>query len=151
MLSLNEGFEIDRPILKCYFIRYVPPSLAIINEVNFQVFVGVPIEYSVFSLKDSYIELDFDVLNAAEVRSGDAQDICLVNLGPITFFIEYKLTSSCGKQSEIVTNAHLICFMYELMTSSKGCDDLSIGFLHGIYERVREFRNCRDDFTIGFF
>ena len=38
MFSLHESFEMDRPILKCDNIRYTPPSLATIDEVNSLVF-----------------------------------------------------------------------------------------------------------------
>ena len=52
----------------------------------------------------------------------------LVNLGPIAFFIKYRFTSSCGKEIEEIDDAHFICLVYKLLSSSKDSDDLSIGF-----------------------
>ena len=40
------------------------------NEDDYQNFTDVPKEASVISLKDIYLELDFDVFNAANGRYG---------------------------------------------------------------------------------
>ena len=78
---------------------------------------------------NSYIELDFDVLRVDNSnRYVDANDIRLVNLGPIALFSNYKLTTSSGKHLEEISHAHIVSLMYKLLTSSKDSDDLSIGF-----------------------
>ena len=61
-------------------------------------------------------------------RYVDGNDIRLVNLGPIALFSNYKLTTSSGKHSEDVSHAHTVSLRYRLITSARGCDDLSIGF-----------------------
>ena len=77
----------------------------------------------------SYIKLDFDVLKAAtNNRYMDGNDVRLVNLGPIALFSNYKLTTSSGKHLEDISHAHVVSLMHKLLTSSKGGDDLSIGF-----------------------
>ena len=78
---------------------------------------------------NSFLELNFDVLHAGNNdRYVDANDIRLVNLGPIALFSNYKLTTSSGKNLEEISHAHIVSLMYKLLTSIKDGDDLSIGF-----------------------
>ena len=91
---------------------------------------------------NSYIELNFDVLHAAtNNRYVDGNDIRLVNLGPIALFSNYKLTTSSGKHLENIDHAHIVSLMYKHLTSSKGSDDLSIGFDRDRNRRQRELTN----------
>ena len=88
---------------------------------------------------NSYLELNFDVLHAAtNNRYVDGNDIRLVNLGPIALFSNYRLTTSSGKHLENTDHAHIVSLMYKLLTSSKGSDDLSIGFDRDRNRRQRE-------------
>ena len=91
---------------------------------------------------NSYLELNFDVLHAANKnRYVDGNDIRLVNLGPIALFSNYKLTTSSGKHLENIDHAHIVSLIYKLLTSSKGSDDLSIGFDRDRGRRQRELTN----------
>ena len=91
---------------------------------------------------NSYIELDFDVLRVDNSKTYvDANDIRLVNLGPIAFFPNYKLTTSSGKHLEDISHAHIVSLMYKLLTSSKDGDDLSIGFDRNRERRKNELTN----------
>ena len=129
MFELNEKYEINRDILKCDYIRYSPSEISTINTANSQVYINIPREDSVISLLNSYLELNFDVLRADNSnRYLDGNDIRLVNLGQIGLFSNYKLTTSSGKHLENIGHAHVVSLMYKLLTSSKGSDDLSIGF-----------------------
>ena len=95
MFKLSENYEIDRRILKCDYIQYSPAEISTINTANSQIYINLPREDSVLSLLNSYPELNFDVLHAANNnRYVDANDIRLVNLGPIALFSNYKLTTS---------------------------------------------------------
>ena len=51
------------------------------------------------------------------------------------------MASSSGKVIEEIDNAHIICLMYNLLSSDKDNDDLSIGFLRSIDARKRELTN----------
>ena len=129
MFKLSEKYEINRDILKCDYIRYSPSEISTINTANSQVYVNIPREDSVLSLLNSYLELNFDVLRADNSNSYvDGNDIRLVNLGPIGLFSNYRLTTSSGKHLENIDHAHIVSLMYKLLSSSKGSDDLSIGF-----------------------
>ena len=142
MVKLNEKYEINRDILKCDYIRYSPSEISTINTANSQVYINIPREDSVISLLNSYLELNFDVLHAAtNNRYADGNDIRLVNVGPNALFSNYKLTTSSGKHLENIDHAHIISLMYKLLTSSKGSDDLSIGFDRDRIRRLRELTN----------
>ena len=142
MFKLSEKYEINRDILKCDYIRYSPSEISTINTANSQVYINIPREDSIISLLNSYIELNFDVLHAAtNDRYADGNDIRLVNLGPIGLFSNYKLATSSGKHLENIDHAHIVSLMYKLLSSSKGSDDLSIGFDRDRGRRQRELTN----------
>ena len=129
MFKLIENYEIDRKILKCEYIRYSPSEISTINTPNSQVYINIPREDSVISLLNSYLELNFDVIQAAtNNRYTNDNDIRLVNLGPIALFSNYKLTTSSGKHLEEISHAHIVSLLYKLLTSSKDSEDSSIGF-----------------------
>ena len=78
---------------------------------------------------NSYLELNFDVLQAATGnRYANCDNIRLVNLAVIALFSIYKLTTSSWKHLEEISHAHIASLMYRLLTSSKDSNDLSIGF-----------------------
>ena len=146
MFKLNEKYEINRDILKCDYIRYSPSEISTINTANSQVYINIPREDSVISLLNSYLELNFDVLHAAAPnnRYADGNDIRLVNLGPIALFSNYKLTTSSAKHLENIDHAHIVSLMYKLLSSSKGSDDLSIGFDRDRGRRRNELTNNKN-------
>ena len=142
MFKLSEKNEINRRIQKCDYIRYSPSEISTIDTPSSQIYINTPREDSVISLLNSYLELNFDVLQAATGnRYADANDIRLVNLGPIALFSSYKLTTSSGKHLEEISHAHIVSLMYKLLSSSKGSDDLSVGFDRDRNRRKRELTN----------
>ena len=142
MFKLSENYEIDRRILKCDYIRCSPAEISTINTTNSQIYINIPREDSVISLLNSYLELNFDVLRVDNSnRYVDANDIRLVNLGPIALFSNYKLTTSSGKHLEEISHAHIVSLMYKLLTSSKDGDDSSIGFDRNRGRRKNELTN----------
>ena len=142
MFKLSEKYEINRDILKCDYIQYSPSEISTIKTANSQIYNNIPRENSIVSLLNSYLDLNFDVLHAAtNKRYVDGNDIRLVNLGPISLFSNYKLTTSSGKHLENIDHAHIVSLMYKLLTSIKGSDDLSIGFDRDRNRRQRELTN----------
>ena len=145
MFKLSENYEIDRRILKCDYIRYSPAEISTINTSNSQIYINIPREDSVFSLLNSYLELNFDVLHAVDNnRYVNANDIRLGNLGPIALISNYKLSTSSGKHLEEISHAHIVSLMYKLLTSSKDSDDLSIGFDRNRGRRKNELTNNKN-------
>ena len=95
---------------------------------------------------NSYLEINFDVLHAVtKNRHVDANDIRLVNLGPIALFSNYMLTTLSSKQLEEISQAHIVSLMYKLLTSSKDSDDLSIGFDRNRGRRKNELSNNKSN------
>ena len=51
------------------------------------------------------------------------------------------MTSSIGKETEQIDNAHVICLTYKLLSSSRYSDDLSISFHRSNEAREIELTN----------
>ena len=97
MFKLNENNEVDRRILKCDYLRYSPVEISKINTPNNQIYYNIPREDSVISLINSYLDLNFELIEKADdSRYGIDNDIRVVNLGPIALFSIFKLTTSSG-------------------------------------------------------
>ena len=90
----------------------------------------IPREDSAISLRDSYLELNFNVTDraGAHARYADGDHIRLVNFGHIAFFNLCRLTNSSGKEIKEINNARIKCLMHKLKSSSRHSDNLSIGF-----------------------
>ena len=129
MFKLNKNYEVDQRILNCDYIRYSPAETSTINTPNSPIYINTPREDSVVSLLNSYLDLNFEVIEKVVVsRYGNGNDIRRVNLGPIVLFSNFQLTTSSGKHLEDFIHVHLVSLMYKLITSFKDSDDLSIGF-----------------------
>ena len=139
MFKLSEKYQTDRKILKCDYIRYSPSEISTIYTPNSQIYISKPSKDSAFSFLNSSLDSNFDVLNAATGNSYvDTNDISVVNLGPIALFSNYKLKTSSRERLEDFNHAHIVSLMYKLITSSRGADDLSIGFDRSRDTRKRE-------------
>ena len=117
MFNLSQKHAVDRPILKR---DYTPPWLNLVNGEIDQFFIDIPRKESAISLRDSYLELDFNVTHrvSAHARYADGGHIRLVNLGPIALFNQYRLKSSSGKEIEKIDICHLYSTLYILKTPS---------------------------------
>ena len=143
---MNENYEVFRRIPKCDYIRYAPAETSTINTPISQSYFNIPREDSVFSLLNSYLDLNFEIIKKADdSRYGNGNDIKLVNLGPIALYSNFKLTTSLGKLLEDISHAHIVSLMYKLITSSKNGDDLSIGFDRS---RARQQDEMTDNKTV---
>ena len=120
-------------------------------EVVFQIFIDMESVNSVISLKDSNSEIEVDVSNLAESTYGDTQNLCLVNSESITLFRYFNLTFKRGEHLETSTIAHVICLLYNSLTSSKDKGGSSINFHHSGGEKSNEFRDDKVDNTGGNF
>ena len=131
--------------MKCDFIRFSPFEISTINSANSQICINMPRKYSVFSLLNGFLEINFEVLHAATNNSyADNNDIRLVNLGVIGSFTNYKLTTSSGKHLEDFSHAHIVSLMNKLTTSVRDTDDLPIGFDRDRGRRQRELTKSKN-------
>ena len=129
MFKLKENYGVGRRILKCDHLRYSPAEVStIITHKNLYI-INIPREDSFFSMLNGYLDLNFEVFEKADnSRYANGNDIRLVNIGPFAFFSYFKLTTSSEKHLEDICCAHIVSLTYELLTSSRGSDDLFIGF-----------------------
>ena len=94
---------------------------------------------------NSYHDVNFEVIKKADnSRYANGNDIKLVNLAPIALLSNFKITTSSGKHLEDLSHAHLVSLMYKLIPSSKGSDDLSIGFDRSSARRREEMTNNKN-------
>ena len=146
MFKLSENYSIKRDNLKCDYIRYSPSETSTISTANSEIYINIPREDRVISLLNSYLELNFDVLHAANKnRYVDGDSIRLVKLGPITLFSKDKLTTFSVKHLEIIEQGHIACLLYKLLTMARGCENLSTGFDHSRDRRQRELTNKKNN------
>ena len=83
--------------------------------------MDVPRKESVKSLKDNYLEIEFDILRGDDIEGISAADkLRLVNLGQISIFSESKLSSGSGNKREYIDLAHIACSFYIVLTILKG-------------------------------
>ena len=100
-------------------------------------------------MKDSYLELYFNVTHRAGAHASyvENDNIRLLNVGLVALFKKYRLTSSSGKEVEESDNAHVICLLHELISSSNDSYDLSIGSHRS--KGVREGKLTKNKTTKG--
>ena len=80
--------EINKNNLKCAYIMCSPSEVSTINTASCEIYINTAREDSVLSLLKSCLDLNFEVLHAANGnRIVDVKDIRLKNLGPIAFLV----------------------------------------------------------------
>ena len=75
MLRRNERYEIDRSILEADHMRYVPTICNKVNKSNQQITFDIPRKGRVISLKNSYLEMEFDPEQANIIDFAHATDL----------------------------------------------------------------------------
>ena len=113
MFKLNERYEINRNIIKCDYISYLPSKISTKNTINSQISIFIPREVSIVSLLNSYHDLNFDVFYAATGnRYADGNDIRLINQEQIALFSNYVLTTSWRNICKVLIM--LILFLWSI-------------------------------------
>ena len=100
---LKSKYTLDKPIHKIDFIKYSPSSLATVNNANSNISVSLPREDAYICLQNSFISVEFEILETNITKYNDGDEISLVNFGPVALFSEAKLTISSGKHLEKLT------------------------------------------------
>ena len=99
----------------------------------------MPIEDSVNSLINCYLDLIFELIKAADNgRYANDNDLSLVNSSLMELFSFYMLRTSSGKHAEDLSYEYIVSFRYKLATSAKDSDDLFFGFDRDRDRRQRE-------------
>ena len=141
--NLSQKNAGDRSIIKRDYSRFSPISLNIKRGENSKIFINISGEDSTISLKNIYLEFDFNVTQRAggHARYAVGVQIGLVNISLIALFIKYRSAIYRGKKIEEIDDALVICSMYNLKSSSKDTDDLSIGSQKCFEARERDLTN----------
>ena len=135
--KLTETYGVDRSNLIADYIRCSPASLNQIDTTINEFFTD-----SVIFLRDSYLQLNFEVVHADDSTVfAVGGDIRVVNSGPLALFSDFKLSTSSGKSLESTDHPNVVSFLYELKKSTSGGKDLSIGFGRGRGRRRQELSN----------
>ena len=88
MFKLSEKFKINRTILKCDYRRHAPGEIFMINTPYFESYINIPKEDSVNTVLGSFLESNFDVLNAATGnRYAEGDGIRLVNFVQMLYLV----------------------------------------------------------------
>ena len=115
-LDTTYGFNDD--IHKSKIIKYKPNYLATMNTVNTNIIIILNREDNHLNSRDSYLELEFVVLDDAGGVFANNANIRLVNYGMIALFSSVKLETSGGRTIEHVDYCHPNLLMYKLLTST---------------------------------
>ena len=132
------SLKLDGPIHEIDFGKYSHCSRATINNNNSNISIIFPREDAYICLQNSFISLDFEVLQNDVTRYADGEQTSLVNFGPVALFSEAKLVTSSGKHLEKVDNLHPISLMYKLLTSQQQTGQLMYGFEESVNIRRQE-------------
>ena len=88
MFKIIENHEFDRKILKCDYIRCSTAETSAINTPSSQKYINIPREGSFISLLNSYLDINFEVIEKADnSRYANGNDTRPVNLGSFVLLV----------------------------------------------------------------
>ena len=136
--NLNTTFGYNNDIQKSKIIKYKPNNLATMNTVNTNINIILNREENHLNLRDSYLEIEFVVLDdAGGVFANDA-NISSVNYGLTALFSSVKLETIGGRTIEYVDQCHPNLWMYKFITSTD--DEYESGFVRNQGNRDRQLK-----------
>ena len=136
--NLDTTYGYNNDIHKSKIIKYKPNNLATMNAVNTIINIILNRDENHLNLRDSYLEIEFVVLDdAGGVFASDA-NIRLFNYGSIALFSSFKLETSCGRTIEYIDHCHSNLLMYKLLTSTD--DQYESGFVRNQGNRYSQLK-----------
>ena len=140
--NLDTTYGYNNTIYKSKIMKYKPNNLATMNTVNTNFNIILNRDKNHLNLRDSYLEIEFVVLdNAGGVFANNA-NIRLVNYGTIALFSSVKLETSGGRTIEYIDHCHPNLLMYKFLTSTH--DEYVSGFVRNQGNRDSQLK---DDHT----
>ena len=124
--NLDTTYGYNNDIHKSKIIKYKPNNLATMNTVNTNINIILNREENHLNLHDSYLEIEFVVLDDAGGVFTNNANIRLVNYGLIALFSSVKLETSGGRTIEYIDHCHPNLLMYKLLNST---DDMRVVLL----------------------
>ena len=135
-LDTTYGYNID--IHKSKIRKYKPNNLATMNTVNTNINIILNREENHLNLRDSYLEIEFVVLDDAGGVFANNASIRLVNYGMVALFSSVKLEFSVGWTIEYIDHFHPNLLMYKLLTSTD--DEYESGFVRNQSNRDSQLK-----------
>ena len=136
--NLDTTYVYNKDIHKSKIIKYKPNNLATMNTVNTNINIIPNREDNHLNLRDSYLEIEFVVLDDAGGVFVNNANIRLVNYGMIALFSSVKLETSGGRTTEYIDHCHPNLLMYKLLTSTD--DEYESGFVRNQGNRDRQLK-----------
>ena len=136
--NLDTTYGYNNDIHKSKKINYKPHSLATMNTVNTNINIILNREENHLNLHDSYLEIEFVVLDDAGGVFANDTNIRLVNYNLIALFSSVKLEISGGRTIEYNDHCHPNLLMYKFLTSTD--DEYESGFVRNQGNRDGHFR-----------
>ena len=137
--NLDTTYGYNNDIHKSKIIKYKPNNLATMNTTNTNINIILNREENHLNLHDSYLEIEFVVLDdAGGVFANDANSR-LVNYGMMALFSSIKLETSGGRTIEYIDHCHPNLLMYKLLDSS--ADEYVSGFVRNIGNRESQLKS----------
>ena len=124
---MNTTYGYNNDMHKTRIIKYKPNNLATMNTVNTNINIILNREENHLNLRDSYLEIEFVVLDDADGLFANDANTRLVNYGLIALFSSVKFETSGGRTIEYVDHCHPNLLMYMLSTSTD--DEYEGGFV----------------------
>ena len=124
-LDTTYGYNNDMHKIK--IIKYKPNNLATMNTVNININIILNREESHLNLRDSYLQIEFVVLDDAGGVFANNANIRLVNYSMIALFSSVKLETSGGRTIDYFDHCHPNLLKYKLLTSAD--DEYESGFV----------------------
>ena len=116
--NLDTTYGYNNDIHKSKILKNKPNNLATINTVNTNISVILNREENHLNLRDSYLEIEFVVLDDAGVFANNA-NIRLVNYGMIALISSVKLETTGGRTIEYIDQLVLMMNMRVVLLEIK--------------------------------
>ena len=116
--NLDTTYGYNNDIHKGKIIIYKPNHLATMNTVNTNINIILNREENYLNLRNSYLGIEFVVLDDAGGVFANNANIRLVIYGKIAIFGSVKLETSGGRTIEYIDHCHPNLLMYKLLTST---------------------------------
>ena len=125
--NLNTTYGHNKDIHKINITKYKPNNMATMTTLNTNINIILKREKNHLNIHDSYLEIEFVVLDdTGGVFANDA-NIRLVNYGTMALFSSIKLETSGVRLIEYIYHFYPNLLMYKLLTSTD--DEYESGFL----------------------
>ena len=124
---MDTTYGYNNDIHKNKIIKYKPNNLATMNTVNTDINIILNREENHLNLRESYLEIEFVVLDDAGGVFANNANIRLVNYSMIALFSSVKLETSGAGTIGYIDHCHPNLLMYNLIIST--VDEYESGFV----------------------